>query len=212
MSKLRITVITISAITFLFLSYIVLVYGITNFDTTISVFIQSFRNPALNEIMKVITYLGNWQSIVILSAILISISSTRTTLGIPIGVLCLISTILNEVLKTTFARERPAEIDRLVHASGFSFPSGHSMTGLVFFGLLIILLNRNIIKNRSASIIVTGLLSILILFIGISRIYLGVHYPTDVISGFAAGLSLISLLEPATNSFSSNYIRNKGKF
>ena len=95
--------------------------------------------------------------------------------------------LFSQILKILFQRERPLLLYRLVEESGFSFPSGHSMVGAAFYAYLIYLIWKgNLSKNKKVTI--TTLLSLLILGIGFSRIYLGVHYASDVLSGFCLGI------------------------
>ena len=103
--------------------------------------------------------------------------------------LCLCG-IINYGVKQVFRRERP-NILSLVDISGFSFPSGHSMVSSSFYGFLVYLIYKYCkSKWRYFGI---AILTFLILFIGISRIYLGVHYASDVIGGFALGLVWLSV-------------------
>jgi len=96
--------------------------------------------------------------------------------------------LLGEGLKWWFARERPAIVPHLVHVGSASFPSGHSMLALVTYLTLGALLARFIPRRRSRTYCVTVSL-VLALLVGLSRIYLGVHYPTDVLAGWSAGLA-----------------------
>ena len=105
--------------------------------------------------------------------------------------------LLNLLLKNFFERERPI-VNRMIEADGFSFPSGHSMGSMTYYGFLGYLVLRS--KRKPLSKLGLGiLLCLVILLIGISRIYLGVHYPSDVLAGFVAGsvwlVICISLLE-----------------
>jgi len=93
--------------------------------------------------------------------------------------------ILNETLKSLFHRQRPV-LPHLVNVSGFSFPSGHAMMSFIFYGMLIYLVWLNF-RNKFFRLAMTILFTAVFLLIGISRIYLGVHYPSDVLAGFAAG-------------------------
>lgn len=88
--------------------------------------------------------------------------------------------IINRMLKLIFARERPQDVMHIVTETGYSFPSAHTMIGTAFYGLLIYLIYKS---NNKYKMFYIAILTILIFFIGISRIYLGAHYATDVIGG-----------------------------
>jgi undecaprenyl-diphosphatase len=101
----------------------------------------------------------------------------------------------NEWLKLHFERERPPLESHLVSVTSYSFPSGHSMKSLAFYGILCwYLLQSPIFQTKQRKLGVLLFFSVLILFIGISRIYLRVHFPTDVIGGFLAGVAWLSAL------------------
>ena len=100
----------------------------------------------------------------------------------------------NTALKFIFNRPRPSG-EHLVAAGGTSFPSGHSMGSMLLYGTLILLLPR-FIKNRTVCLISQIGLGIIILLVGTSRIYLGVHYPTDVLGGFLMGFAWLSFSYP----------------
>lgn len=96
---------------------------------------------------------------------------------------------LNQSLKFMFARPRPAVV-RLAEATGFSFPSGHSMISLGFYGFMLFLLLKSDYL-RTVKVIATVAITGLVLMIGVSRIYLGVHYTTDVIAGFCLSMAYL---------------------
>lgn len=102
-----------------------------------------------------------------------------------------LSTVANLVLKALVARPRP-EGFRLAQASGFSFPSGHSMAAMAFFGLIIWFVWRYE-RNPRMRAGLTAAFSFIILMIGVSRVYLGVHYASDVVGGFCAALIWLAL-------------------
>jgi membrane-associated phospholipid phosphatase len=106
------------------------------------------------------------------------------TLLVP--VVALGSITLNLLLKLTYQRPRP--LLPLVSAAGLSFPSGHAMISASFYGLLIYLVQTHIRRHPRLRWVLTGLLAALILLIGLTRVYLRVHYASDVLAGFAAGL------------------------
>ena len=93
--------------------------------------------------------------------------------------------MLSFLLKILFHRTRP-DLFRVVQETGYSFPSGHALATMCFYGMVAFLIMR-IIDSWRGRLIVMTLAVVLSILIGISRIYLGVHYPTDVIAGYAAG-------------------------
>ena len=95
------------------------------------------------------------------------------------------SSLLNEVLKLSFHRTRPLPFFDLRAPNSYSFPSGHALMSFCFYSSMAALISRRS-KSRAVRITVWALASVLILTIGISRIYLGVHYPSDVVAGYAA--------------------------
>lgn len=100
-----------------------------------------------------------------------------------------VATVLNIILKNILQRPRPTEY-RIINESGYSFPSGHSMISMAVYGLFIYLIYKYV-KNRYIRNSFIVILSVLILSIGISRIYLGVHYTSDVIAGFLISMSYL---------------------
>ncbi|ARJ51842.1 phosphatase PAP2 family protein [Staphylococcus lutrae] len=104
----------------------------------------------------------------------------------------ILSGVSNPILKNIFDRERPTLL-RLIDISGFSFPSGHAMGSTAFFGSLIYIAHR-ILKGKSKTVVMT-LCVVFIILISSSRVYLGVHYPTDIIAGIIGGLFCIVLTQ-----------------
>jgi len=102
------------------------------------------------------------------------------------GVTLLGGNLLNVLIKTLFARPRPVFVDPVALANSFSFPSGHSMQSLIAYGMGAYLICL-IVKNHYARIFIVFAAVMAIVLIGISRLYLGVHYLSDVIGGFTAG-------------------------
>ena len=160
------------------------------FDETIRFWVYEHRSPLLSAIFIPITYVGNWQTITVLGAILLAIPKTRRKIGLPFALISLSSTVIYKVVKGIFERPRPELDVRLIPQGGFSFPSGHSMNCIVCFGILIYLIRRYC-PNRKLANILTVMLGILILGIGTSRVYVGVHFPTDVLGGWSLGLAFL---------------------
>ena len=104
--------------------------------------------------------------------------------GTYITVNLILATIINIILKLIFIRERP--LDGIITETGYSYPSGHSFVSFAFYGFLVYLITKSNLTKRT-KIFFTSLLIVLIPLIGLSRVYLGVHYPSDVLGGFIGG-------------------------
>jgi undecaprenyl-diphosphatase len=102
------------------------------------------------------------------------------------------SALLNYVMKIAFARARPDGADPTVYASGWSFPSGHALGSLIGYGMLAYVLIVLWIHRPRAQLAVALGAALLIVAIGLSRLYLGVHYFSDVVGGYAAGVLWLS--------------------
>ena len=157
------------------------IYG---YDLVSKFLISDFVTP----IAKNITHLGGAIFLITLSLILLLIIKNKK-IGILIWLNLGISVLLNQALKFIIQRPRPTEF-RIINESGYSFPSGHSMVSAAFYGFLIYLIYKNV-KNKYLKWSLITLLSLVILTIGISRIYLGAHYTSDVIAGFLRSVSYL---------------------
>ena len=146
---------------------------ISDFVTPIAKFITNFGGALFLSIATVMLFL--------------LIKNKKIGLSIISNIV--IITILNQLLKRILQRPRPTEF-RIVEETGYSFPSGHSMVSMAFYGYLIYLIYRYI-KNKYVKWTLITILSILICLIGISRIYLGVHYTSDVLGGFLLSISYL---------------------
>ena len=160
---------------------------ITSFDSTVIAFIQGFETSTLTNIMKFFTFIGSFPImlviILVISLFLYFILKHRLEL-ILLWTVVISTPILNWILKQTFHRARP-ELHRLIDIGGYSFPSGHAMNAFAFYGILAFLLWRHI-PNQTGRTILILFSSLFIILIGISRVYLGVHYPSDIIGGYLA--------------------------
>ena len=149
-------------------------------------------------IAKFITNFGGAIFLIVVTiALFILIKNKKIRLSILSNLV--IITILNQLLKRILQRPRPTEY-RIIEETGYSFPSGHSMISMAFYGYLIYLIYKYI-KNKYIRWISIVLLSILICAIGISRIYLGVHYTSDVLGGFLISISYLIIYISAVNKF-----------
>lgn len=159
------------------------------FDTTVTDYVTSFRTPGLNNFFQFVTDLGDVYAYIIATTIatiffFFKLKNKKFILQL-LGVLIL-SALANIALKRAFDRARPT-IEHMVVVKTLSYPSGHAMSAMAFYGFLIYLIFR-IKMNKWLRIFLAILFAALILLIGLSRIYLGVHFPSDVVGGFVAGL------------------------
>jgi undecaprenyl-diphosphatase len=170
------------------------------FDQKVIDTVQSFSSPVMDGLMLLITDMGSkfMLGLLLVISMIWLFMKRKDVWGMRIYFITVVGGgLLNLLLKNFFDRERP-NINIMIEASGFSFPSGHSMGSMTYYGFLIYLILRS--KRKPLSKLGLGiLLCLVILLIGISRIYLGVHYPSDVLVGFVAGsvwlILCISLLE-----------------
>lgn len=166
---------------FITLSILVITKTTTYIDTFIHSWILDIRNNNLTKLLSIITKLVDASFLLALSSILfIILKNKKTSLYILVNLVC--SFILNETFKSIFLRTRPVGIN-LIEASGYSYPSGHSMVALSFYSFIGYLLYKKYNNKNIKTLIIVSTIS-LILVVGFSRIYLGVHYLTDVIAGF----------------------------
>ena len=161
-------------------------------------------NDTTLPIAKFITNLGGVCFLISLTIIsfITCIVLKRKLIGAFIVLNIMISSGLNQILKHIVQRPRPTEY-RLIDETGYSFPSGHSMVSAAFYGLFIYLIFKNV-KNKYIKWISIITLSILIILIGGSRIYLGVHYTSDVLAGFFISISYLIIYTSIINDYLPN--------
>ena len=156
--------------------------------------ISDFATP----IAKFITNFGGAIFLITLTVILFILIKNKK-IGLSIFSNLIIITVLNQLLKRILQRPRPTEF-RIIEETGYSFPSGHSMVSMAFYGYLIYLIYKYV-ENKYVKWTSIVLLSILICTIGVSRIYLGVHYTSDVLGGFLVSISYLILFISTVNKF-----------
>ena len=174
---------------FLIITSLVISNNISWFDDSIYNFLIGLRSNGLDFILKTITHLGD--TIVILIIVTIMLIFLNKKDRIILGSTTILTVGLNQGIKHLLRRPRPEHL-RLIKQGGFSYPSGHSMIAICVYGIMIYLINKKI-KNKKIKIALSILLTLLILAIGISRIYVGVHYPSDVLGGFLLSLAILIL-------------------
>lgn len=156
-------------------------------DTAILLVIRSLHAPLLDRLMLGFTFVGEPTVLLVicLGFGLWLYQGGRRSQAITLAIAGVGAVGLNYLLKVVFGRARPALWDRVIDVGQYSFPSGHAMISMVVYGAIGYLLVKQLGKWHIA--IATGTL-LLVTGIGLSRLYLGVHWPTDVVAGYAAGI------------------------
>lgn len=175
----------LSAALFVYMCVIVLANKAGFIDDDAIRVVQGWESPELTRVMKFFSWLGSTDVATVIAILVLAILGvflkhrkelllfTIVVAGMP---------LINHLLKNIFERDRP-DIHRIVQEHGFSFPSGHSSASFAMYGVLAYLLWRHVKTGWGRGIMLAlGLL--FPLCIGLSRIYLGVHYPSDVIGGY----------------------------
>ena len=187
-NKKKIILIT-SAVLFTIITYFIFSNQINHLDTLVHSYILGIRNKNLTSILLTITNISSAYALIVLSILLlIIIKEKKIPLLITLNLIC--SYTLNAFAKVIFTRPRPVGIN-LIEEAGFSYPSGHSMVSMAYYGFIAYLIYKKQTNKLIKTIIIISLL-LTILLVGFSRIYLGVHYLSDVIGGFL--LSIIYLM------------------
>ncbi|CAN7263918.1 phosphatase PAP2 family protein [Paenibacillus sp. LjRoot56] len=168
------------------------------FDQHVGGYIQEQRGDTSTSVAKFFTFMGSGSTEFILFFLVAGLLYFKfkhrwETLVLFVGVLG--AWLLNSGLKDLIKRDRPSAEVWLIEVDSFSFPSGHAMVSILFYGLLAYLLWVNVRQTWRAAWLIPPIAVLVILCIGLSRIYLGVHYPSDVLAGYTAGgLGLIGCM------------------
>ncbi len=187
----------ISLLLFLILTILVFTNNFSYIDDKIESFILSIRNKNLTDTMNTITNIGSAYSLIVITILLLFfLKNKKTCLLITLNLI--FSFLSSQIVKFILQRERPINIG-LVSTSGYSYPSGHSMVSMAYFGFMAYLIYKNI-SNVFLKIIFIMLFILLSIVIGFSRIYLGVHYFSDVLGGFLLSIFYLSLFININNT------------
>jgi undecaprenyl-diphosphatase len=170
--------------------------GVTqDFDESVLRWIETHRTPGLNAAMLEITALGSGMVLIVLVMVAsVFLWLTKHHWSVYILLVGVIGgQFLNRVLKGFFERPRPSIVDWVTEVSSKSFPSGHAMTAMITYGSVAYLVARleptRILRSTTWAIAV-----LFIIAIGISRMYLGVHYPSDIMAGYLAGIAWLAFV------------------
>lgn len=173
------------------------------FDNAVYDLISGCITDSMTQFMRFITFCGSeWTITVLAVAFPVFVFISRKKLlyrwSLAAATNIALGALLNVILKHLFLRARP-DLLQLVNVSGYSFPSGHSMNSMIFYGFLIYIIFKNM--KHWGKYAIAGALGLLVLTIGISRIYLGVHFASDVLAGFIIGLGWLILFTRMTNRY-----------
>ncbi|MGE0354169.1 MAG: phosphatase PAP2 family protein [Gemmatimonadales bacterium] len=164
-------------------------------DTDFALALHQTAGPGLQHAMQAVTMLGNGWTLAGMGIIVIAILLLRRRRSLATGMAVALAGagLLNQALKDVFQRPRPAFAAGM---DSWSFPSGHAMGSLVAWGMLAYL--GTLVLPRRAARVVVALLVLVVLLIGLSRLYLGVHYLSDILAGYAAGSVWLAMCISAT--------------
>lgn len=211
-TRLRVILLAVFAFTFLVLASGLSAHALTPLDAGIYRFLASGSSDGLTAVMRGLSVCGSLYAFIPICAfftLLFAIRRRGRYYGVMIPVNLIAVSLLNILLKLIFQRPRP-DVLRLSYTYGYSFPSGHAMISAAFYGYLIYLSILWLKKPWKQAVTVSLLL--LIGLIGVSRIYLGVHYASDVVGGLLAGCGWLILFITLSEAFAPTARDNASDF
>ena len=179
---------------------------VTEFEDWVYLETIGYMSPILTTVIKMITHTGDAISVIFICFLLLIIPKTRIQYGLMVAINIVIVEIVNYILKIIFSRERP-NILRLVNETSYSFPSGHAMINTALYTMLIFCIFHHVESRKIRCIaIIFGIFYPIV--ISFTRVYLGVHYITDVLGGWLLGISLTFIVYKSFKKFvwKENYI------
>ncbi|MBR5980388.1 MAG: phosphatase PAP2 family protein [Firmicutes bacterium] len=199
---------------FALISWAMISSASAGFDDAVRDFILGLRTPALNAFFIPFAYSGNWFVVVPICLVLLIIPRTRWAYGIPASASVVTAQLFYQVLKRVFRRERPDWALHLVKEHGFSYPSGHAITSCMLFAMLAVLIlyyhhrkgltlpvyrntprpTKAYFRSRGAAYFCAWLCFLYILLMGFARVYVGVHWPTDVLASWCLAAANLTWL------------------
>jgi len=193
-------------------TYLTLSGKLHSFDLSVQVFVFSLQSPPLTVFCVALEYFGHWPIPTVVGLILLVSKKTRFSYGIPLACSIATSIGLYEAFKHIFKRARPNQILWLCNEHGFSYPSGHTLNNFVFWLTLASLLTYYFVtkgkslpiyknehstsvypKSQGMMIFLRIVLILWPLVIGISRVYVGVHWPTDVLASMILSVAVLGI-------------------
>ncbi len=169
--------------------------GVPALDRRIEHLVAIMRTPALDQLFYAVTWLGSIRVVAALAmaGLLLALLARRWREALLLPLVAALSWLSTEGLKHVIARPRPPLADARVLETGFSFPSTHATVSAAFYGVAAYFLIRGL-RRDSAKILVGILAAVLVLMVGVSRAYLGVHFPSDVLAGWMFGVLWFALI------------------
>jgi membrane-associated phospholipid phosphatase len=167
----------------------------TRTDQQLADWLHGRATDPLTDLFEAITFLGNFVTLLAVTVVAVAVLWRRPerTDALFVALAFVGAQVLSNGMKLGFRRERPFFPDPLTTESTFSFPSGHALVSLAVYGAIALVLARRMSTNGRRALLLGGT-AVLVLAIGFSRLYLGVHFLSDVLGGFAAGVAWLSLL------------------
>jgi membrane-associated phospholipid phosphatase len=167
----------------------------TGIDQRLANWLHGRATDPLTDVFHVVTFLGNFVPLlaVTLVAVVFLWRRRERTEALFVALAFVGAEVLSNGMKLGFRRDRPFFADPLATASTFSFPSGHALVSLAVYGAVALVIARHLSSPAGRALVLVGA-GVLVAAIGFSRLYLGVHFLSDVLAGFAAGIAWLSLL------------------
>ena len=179
---------SMSILIFVFMVRLLLADQVHYFDEFVYKYVTYFKNDYLTTFFKIMSFLAS-TTFLLFVTVFIMVFIKKKNVGFYVGLNILLCFLLNQSVKLVFGRSRP-EFINLIEEGGYSFPSGHSMVSLAFYGFFIYMIFHKRYSKKK-KVLLSIPFALLTLLIGISRIYLGVHYASDVLAGFALSMAYL---------------------
>jgi membrane-associated phospholipid phosphatase len=172
-----------------------IVEGETRTDERLAEWLHGRATDPFTDVFRAITRAGNFTTLLAVTLLAVGIFWRRRkrTDAVFVALAFLGAQVLSTGMKLGFRRDRPFFPDPLATESTFSFPSGHALVSLAVYGSIALVLARHL-STRARRAVLLGVTALLVLAIGFSRLYLGVHFLSDVLAGYAAGVAWLALL------------------
>ncbi len=167
--------------------------SVVAFDVIASEYVAPFKTPSGTAFFSVVTFFGSFSGIVLFALLTLASSKFDTYLIVRACIAVGGSALVVQGIKWLLARARPERLAWLGEEPQFSFPSGHSTAAVALYGFLIIFSMTTTVFPPMIQILLFLAVLVIILFVGVSRLALSVHYASDIIGGYLMGLLWLTL-------------------